>query len=154
MKRRHYLGILSTVSTGITAGCLGGSGSEEPACSNGNSWSPNVRADILTLSPGDSDEIDIHIDSLSRFQLFGHLVHDSPAIDLSFDEEMVSPAPDHALDSSPPVWKWEECTSVDITLLVSASPDASSGDYEWGFSISEEIGNSHTNDFYYTISVN
>jgi len=62
MKRRHYLGILSTVSTGITAGCLGGSGSEEPACSNGNSWSPNVRADILTLSPGDSDEIDIHIE--------------------------------------------------------------------------------------------
>lgn len=154
MKRRRYLEILSTTSIGMTAGCLSENSSEQSACSNDDSWSPSVTADILTLSPGDSTEIDIHIDSITRFQLFGHLVHDTDAIELGFDEDMVSPAPDQALDSSPPVWGWEDCTSVDITLPVSAASDASPGEYEWGFSISEGIGEPHSNDFYYTITVN
>jgi hypothetical protein len=81
-------------------------------------------------------------------------VHDSDAVDLSFDEDMVFPIPDQALDSSPPVWRWEDCTTADITLPVSVASDASLGEYEWGFSISKKFGELYSNDFYYVIMVN
>ncbi|GCF15916.1 hypothetical protein Harman_38510 [Haloarcula mannanilytica] len=154
MNRRQYLTAISVATTGALTGCLSSGNSSEPTCSDESSWSPRVQAEIVTLSPGNSTEIDVHISSLTRFQLFGHLVHDSDVVDLSFDEDMVSPTPDQALDSSPPVWRWEDCTTVDITLPVSVASDASPGEYEWGFSISEEIGEPHSNDFYYTIIIN
>lgn len=150
MNRRQFLaGTVPTASVAL-GGCLG----SNPSCTDEDSWPPDVQVEELELSAGDSDVFEIQVDGITGFSFDSRLYScgttDAP---VRFGDTDVAPGIDAQLDSCPPIWIWDDCTSVKIDVPIHIAPDAETGTYEYGFSVRETIGDRNSQDYEYAISV-
>jgi len=150
MNRRQFLAGTVPAVAGLSSGCLG----SRPSCTDEANWPPRVDVDELELTPGDSEEFDIRVDGITSFQFDPRLYQcgsaDAP---VSFGDVDTSPPIDSQADSCPPIWLWEDCTRVTVTVPVRVVSDAETGTYEYGFRISEDIGERNSRDYEYAIAV-
>lgn len=150
MKRRQLLAATVPTVSGIMSGCLGSSLS----CTDEENWPPAVRVEDLELAPGGSEVLDIQAKGITSFQFDAQLYQcgsaDAP---VRFGDVETSPEIDYQVDSCPPIWRWDNCTSVTVNTPVNVAPDAATGEYEYGFRIEEDIGEHLTKEYEYAITV-
>lgn len=150
MERRQFLaGTVPTMSV-VLGGCLGSG----PSCTDGDSWPPEVEVEALELAPGDSGEFDIQVDGITLFsfdRIPGHCA--SSGWPIRFGDIETTPRMDAQADSCPPIYTWDDCTRVTVTVPVFVASDAEPGTYEFGFGIAEQIGESNSLDDEFTITV-
>ncbi|MUW15578.1 hypothetical protein GJ633_13780 [Halorubrum sp. CBA1125] len=156
MRRRQLLaGTVATAVTGL-GGCLGGDVclGNCPSCTGKDSWPPTVDVEEPELAPGDSDVFDIQVDGITDFSFDSRLYKCGPSdAPVQFgDVEFRNPI-DAQADSCPPIYLWDDCTSATLHVTVHAAPDADPGTYEYGFSVRETIGERHSKDYEYVVTV-
>lgn len=121
MNRRQFLaGTVSTVA-GLSSGCLG----SRPSCTDEEDWPPDVRVEESELAPGESEEFEILADGITSFRFDPRLYQcgttDAP---VGFGDVETEPSIDSQADSCPPIWLWDDCTRVTMTVPVHVAPDA------------------------------
>ena len=134
----------------LSSGCLG----SRPSCTDEGNWPPDVRVEETELAPGDSGAFEIRVDGVTAFQFDPRLYQcgstDAP---VAFGDVDTEPSIDSQADSCPPIWLWDGCTRVTVTVPVRVAPDAEPGAYEYGFRIAEDIGERHSRDYERAITV-
>lgn len=151
MNRRSVLAALG-LGLGSLTGCTGtptgGDGTETPrtdtmgtdestSCGEGEEWNPDVDVERVELAPGERTTFDVRVGPITSFNFDGDLYGcgpDNGAVE--FGEVEIDPDPDRQGDPCPPYWIWEACTTVDLRIPVEAEPDADSGEYRFGFTVS------------------
>lgn len=150
MNRRQFLGGAVPAVAGLSSGCLG----SRPSCTDEASWPPGVDVEELALAPGESGEFEIRVGGITSFQFDPRLYRcgttDAP---VGFGDVDTSPPVDSQADSCPPIWLWDDCDRVTVTVPVRVAPDAETGTYEYGFRIAEDIGERNSRDYEYAITV-
>lgn len=148
MNRRQFLAVGSTTAS-LLSGCLG----SRPSCTDESDWPPSVDVEALELVPGGSGEFEIQVDGITSFQFDWGLYPCGRNIPVRFEDIDISPSIDSQADPCPPIWIWENCTRVTVSVTVHAAPDAEPGTYDYGFQIAEDIGERHSQDYEYAITV-
>jgi hypothetical protein len=150
MNRRGFLVGTVPAVAGLSSGCLG----SRPSCTDEENWPPSVDVEELELAPGESEKFEIRADGITSFRFDPRLYRcgatDAP---VRFGDVDTSPPIDSQADSCPPIWLWDDCTRVTVTVPVHVAPDAETGTYEYGFRIAEDIGERNSRDYEYAITV-
>ena len=150
VNRRGFLAGTVSAVAGLSSGCLG----SRPSCTDEADWPPSVRVDDPELAPGDADEFEIRVDGITSFRFDPRLYRcgstDAP---VKFGDVDTSPPIDMQADSCPPIWLWEDCTRVTVTVPVHVASDAEPGAYEYGFRIAEDIGERNSREYERAIAV-
>lgn len=137
MERREFLAAATPPAAGLLSGCLGSSS----ACADEDRWPPTVEIPDLVLSPGGFDVLDIQAPGITGFRFDGQLYQcgstDAP---VRFGDVETSPDIDAQMDSCPPIWTWDDCSSVTVHAPVHVAEDAPPNEYAFGFRIMETIG--------------
>lgn len=151
MHRREFLAVTATTVSGVMSGCLE---SSTPSCTNENRWTPTVEVTDVVIPPGDSKVLDIQANGITGFQFVTQLYRcgetDTP---VRFGDVETTPEIDSQMDSCPPTWIWDDCSSVSVHAPVHVAADAAPGEYEYGFHVLETIGHQRVHDYEYTINV-
>lgn len=150
MRRRQFLSATVPAALGLAGGCL----ANPSSCSDEDRWPPTVRVDALDLAPGGSDDLVIRVDGITGFRFDTRLYRcgatDAP---VGFGDVETTPEIAYQVDSCPPTWVWEDCTRVTVRAPVHVAPDAPPGDYEYGFRITEAIGDRHAREYERAVTV-
>lgn len=150
MKRRRFLATILPIMSGVIGGCLGNS----PSCTDEDRWPPAINVEELEIAPDGFDVFDIQVNGITGFGFDNRLYQCGPTdAPVRFGDVETSPAIDYQVDSCPPTWVWEDCTSVTVSTPVHVAPDATPGEYEYGFQIMEDIEEQHSQEYEYTITV-
>lgn len=150
MDRREFLAVTVSTASGVMSGCLGSTQS----CTDDDRWPPTVEVPDVVVPPGGFDVFDIQANGITGFQFDTQLYAcgdtDAP---VRFGDVETSPDIDAQMDVCPPIWTWEACSRVSVHVPVHVATDAPTGEYNYGFSILETIGERHAHDYEYTITV-
>lgn len=150
MNRRAFLAVSAPTISGVLSGCLGSS----PSCTDEDRWPPAVEIEDLEVSQGGFDVLRIQAPGITGFQFDTRLYRcgdtDAP---VRFGDVETSPNIDAQMDSCPPIWTWDDCSSVSVHAPVRVAPDSPPGEYEYGFRILETIGDRNVHEYEAAITV-
>lgn len=154
MNRRQFLtGGAASVPV-LLAGCLTSSQSDSgPGNGCTGEWAPTVDADEPTLSPGEDTTLRVAVTGVHGLQLRLPIHDDEDP--LEFGDESITPAPDRTADMSPPIWNWEDCSDVTVTVPVQALPGAEPAEIGYTVHLVQSLdGSGESLDRGYSITVN
>lgn len=119
MDRREYLTGAIPVLSAALAGCSGTSEPGETRANCADGWSPRIEAEEPTLAPGEGTTVHITATDVSGVTLRER----GPSLTsfgLEFNNASLSPGPAYGSEGYPPGDAWEECTTVEIAIPLTA----------------------------------
>lgn len=150
MERREFLSVSAPMMAGVLSGCLGSSSS----CADEDRWPPTVAVPDLVLPPDGLDVLDIQAPGITAFQFDGQLYQCGKSdAQVRFGDVETTPDIDAQMDSCPPIWTWEDCSSVTVHAPVHVAEDAPPGEYAFGFRIMESIGERQSQHYEGSVTV-
>lgn len=129
MNRRCFLAASVVSASVFMSGCQAMT-DDEPAYKD--DWSPEIDGEEPTIGSGESTVL--NIDASSVFGLYLD-PPSSTGLEFNITEASVIPSPDQSLDSYPPKWYWNNCTSVSIVVPIEVDAGSESGEYTYTVSV-------------------